>query len=146
MDATEKQMVLTSKEGYTAYEPIVIDKAQRLRIWHLVDPDAVLKDGQKEPPRRVLEDYPSVQLVKQSATSYAGLNADEKEVFKMIKDEWQFKREQAKDEDEAMSQFRDFLASSIAHSIYTPFLKDKLSAYGILKRLKENFGATDAEK
>ena len=74
------------------------------------------------------------------------LDKDEREIYKLLIEDWKNEEVLYKEEATALAQFRLHLATTIASKIFTPLSTKDLSLYGMMKELKEEYSPTTVEQ
>ena len=143
---TQKQIVLTCKEDWPFWYPVTQSVAVGLGIKDLVLPDADLAIGRPEPTLRIRAPYPTPRYIRPSASTILQLDKEEREIYKLLIEDWKNKDILYKEEATALAQFRLHLATTIASKIFTPLSTKDLSLYGMMKELKEEYSPTAVEQ
>jgi hypothetical protein len=79
---------------------------------------------------------PTIQSVKETATSYGGLTADQKEEYRFLVQLYRTEMDQYKSKKKDLSDLYDLILSTVA-SQYRPHIIDKATPWGVLTALKK---------
>ena len=142
----QKQIILTCKEDWPFWYPVTQSVAVGLGIKDLVLPEADLPLGRPEPTIRIRAPYPTPRHIRPSASTILQLDKDEREIYKLLIEDWKNEEALYKEEATALAQFRLHLATTIAINIFTPLSTKDLSLYGMMKELKEEYSPTTMEQ
>lgn len=87
---TQKQITLTSSTDWPEWFVAAKTYAQVIKIWHLVNPDVELPEGQDKPTLAAEGVYPTPSMVKVGATKLSDLNAEEKGDLSYMLEEYKY--------------------------------------------------------
>jgi hypothetical protein len=101
--------------------------------------------GQDQLPTLKEPKKPEAKDISQEALTMAQLDADGKELYCMLYQEYSLKLQEYRKREEALAMFHPHLITTIAESLLT-YIYNYETPYDILKTLKDTFAQTTATR
>jgi hypothetical protein len=137
MSTSQKiSVILNSPADWDEWIEVIMTQALAGKVWEYLDP------SQDEVPTLQEPALPTIQTVNAQKTSFSELTAEEREHYKIIRQDYKWQRDQYDKKDAALSSPRTSIQSSVSRSCLH-YTFETSSAREMLTELKKQLQSTD---